>query len=71
MLRKVGDIDLATQVLDRGDLAGRIARITASCKVLLEELHGADLPEDAVQAITELHGIVRTMRAIAKQESDE
>jgi hypothetical protein len=71
VLRKSGDIDLARQVLDRGDLAGRVARITASCKVLLEELHGATLSEDAVLAIKELHGIVRTMRAVAEQGGDE
>jgi hypothetical protein len=39
--------------------------------VLLEELHGATLSEDAVLAIKELHGIVRTMRAVAEQGGDE
>lgn len=65
ILRRVGDIQVAAQVLERKDLAGRIGRIAASCEVLFGELHGMDLEPEAIQAINNLAGIVRSMHAVA------
>jgi hypothetical protein len=71
LLRSTGDLSLAAQVLSRADLSSRIARVTATCKVLLEEFHQGDIDEDAVQAMKDLHGVVRTMWAAARQGSDD
>ena len=69
LLRRVGDLSVATQVLARTDLADRIGRIVSSCKVLFEELHGIDLDTESVEAINELAGIVKSMHALASQAS--
>ena len=71
VLRRTGDLQLAKQILDRSEFAERVYKITATCKVLLEEMHGATLDSEAIQAIRELNGIVRSMRAVATQDSDE
>jgi hypothetical protein len=71
VLRKTADLQLAKQILDRSEFAERVSKITSTCKVLLEEMHGAKLDSEAIQAIHELNAIVRSMRAVATQDSDE
>ena len=70
ILRRVEDLSVARLVLEQANLAGRIGRIVASCKVLFEELHGIDLDADSVEAINELAGIVKSMQALARQASE-
>jgi transposase-like protein len=71
VLRKTADLQVAKQILDRSELAARVYRITAMCKVLLEEMHGADIDSESIEAIRDLNGVVRSMRAVASQGSDE
>jgi hypothetical protein len=71
VLRQVGDLALAIQLLARADLPTRIAKLTAACKLLLDEFHGSELDDAAIKAVEELYGVVRTMRAVAKQGPDD
>ncbi len=66
ILRRVGDLSVAGQVLVQTHLADRIGRIAASCRVLFDELHGIELDPESVEAIDELAGIVRSMEALAQ-----
>ena len=66
MLRRVGDLNVAAQVLDRTDLAERTGRVVASCKFLFEELHGIDLDPESVKAVDKLAAIVKSMHAVAQ-----
>jgi hypothetical protein len=65
-LRKYADIALARTVIDELNLPQRIERITESCKLIVDELHGAEGSPELEQAAEGLHGVARSIRDIVK-----
>lgn len=65
-LRKHHDLSVALQVINEEELGLRLRRLADSCRVVVEELHVAEVTEDLVDAADELFGVARSIRDIVR-----
>jgi hypothetical protein len=68
-LRKYNDITLARSVIDEINLPQRVSRLAESCKLIVEELHNAEVTKELVDAAEQLFAVSRSIHDIVEGRS--